>query len=181
MRPPLPGSGSARRAGVRVRHQHFFHQVEFLEDDAGAAPIAAAVRSGERSAVDVLEESLAHVLFQCDEPFGDSSAIPTGQVSGYARKSVKMVLTGDGGDEVLSGYNAYQSEKLAASVGRCQVVKIVPMQEVIQMCVVFEGLPIKIGARGGPGGRLKLDHLKQRHGFKDPSPCTISICKQANR
>ena len=29
----------------------------------------------------------------------------------------------------------------AAIVGRCQVVKIVPMQEVIQMCVVFEGLP----------------------------------------
>lgn len=67
---------------------------------------------------DAFEESMARVLFHCDEPFGDSSAIPTGQVSGYARKSVKMVLTGDGGDEVLSGYNAYQSEKLAARIGR---------------------------------------------------------------
>ena len=42
-----------------------------------------------------------------DEPFGDNSAIPTFQVSEYASKKVKMVLTGDGGDEVMSGYNSY--------------------------------------------------------------------------
>lgn len=48
-----------------------------------------------------------------DEPFGDSSAIPTGYVSGFAAKHVKMVLTGDGGDEVLSGYTSYQGIKLS--------------------------------------------------------------------
>lgn len=42
-----------------------------------------------------------------DEPFGDNSAIPTFQVSEYASKKVKMVLTGDGGDEVMSGYPSY--------------------------------------------------------------------------
>lgn len=42
-----------------------------------------------------------------DEPFGDNSAIPTYQVSNYASKKVKMVLTGDGGDEVMSGYPTY--------------------------------------------------------------------------
>jgi len=42
-----------------------------------------------------------------DEPFGDNSAIPTFQVSEYASKKVKMVLTGDGGDEVMSGYPTY--------------------------------------------------------------------------
>jgi asparagine synthase (glutamine-hydrolysing) len=59
------------------------------------------------------EESLNKVLFHYDEPFGDPSAIPTGYVSKIASQKVKMVLTGDGGDEILSGYNSYQVEKFA--------------------------------------------------------------------
>lgn len=62
---------------------------------------------------DDIEEALQRVAFHYDEPFGDSSALPTGHVAGLAAAQVKMVLTGDGGDEVLSGYPAYQVEKLA--------------------------------------------------------------------
>jgi asparagine synthase (glutamine-hydrolysing) len=60
------------------------------------------------------EEALDKVLLHYDDPFGDASAIPTGHISKYAGRHVKMVLTGDGGDEVLSGYTTFQGEKFAA-------------------------------------------------------------------
>lgn len=67
---------------------------------------------------ETLPEALSRVLSHTDEPFGDSSAIATGYVAEYASKNVKMAITGDGGDEVLSGYSSYQSEKLSEIVNR---------------------------------------------------------------
>ena len=48
-------------------------------------------------------------IWHCDQPHGDISFIPTYQVSELASQEVKMVLTGDGGDELFAGYDKYAS------------------------------------------------------------------------
>lgn len=52
-------------------------------------------------------EIIQKLSFIYDEPFGDSSAIPTTLVSYIAKKDVSVVLSGDGGDEVFCGYSSY--------------------------------------------------------------------------
>lgn len=57
----------------------------------------------ESRAMEILENYLDYF----DEPFADTSAIPTMLVSELARKDVTVALTGDGGDELFLGYGAY--------------------------------------------------------------------------
>jgi asparagine synthase (glutamine-hydrolysing) len=54
--------------------------------------------------LDIIEKLIRHF----GEPFADSSAIPTYYVCKEASSHVKMVLSGDGGDELFAGYDSYQ-------------------------------------------------------------------------
>ena len=67
--------------------------------------------------VDLVTKLIRHF----DEPFGDSSAIPTYLVSEFAARYVKVVLTGDGGDELFAGYDSFRS------IQRSRVLDHIPL------------------------------------------------------
>jgi asparagine synthase (glutamine-hydrolysing) len=75
-------------ARIVARHFHTEHHEFIVEADT----------------VSLLED----LVWYFDEPFADSSAIPTYLVSKMASQHVKMVLSGDGGDEAFAGYERYR-------------------------------------------------------------------------
>lgn len=62
-----------------------------------------AVREIDPSSIDLVDRLIDFY----DEPFGDSSAMPTFRVCAHAREGVTVALSGDGGDESMAGYRRY--------------------------------------------------------------------------
>ncbi len=81
------------------------------------------------------------------EPFADSSAVPVYYVSELARRSVTVVLSGEGGDEVFAGYETYLAGKLAS---------------------LYRRLPAFLGRVVVPSlvGRMPVSHAKVSIDFK---------------
>jgi asparagine synthase (glutamine-hydrolysing) len=89
--------------------------IGFAESDFDETPFAAQVAAWARSshnefrvtpdAVSVLDQ----LVWNFDEPFGDSSAIPTWYLCQKTREQVTVALSGDGGDELFAGYERYRA------------------------------------------------------------------------
>ncbi|CAN5731904.1 asparagine synthase (glutamine-hydrolyzing) [soil metagenome] len=63
-------------------------------------------------------ETLPALAWHFDEPFADSSALPTWHVARETRRHVTVALTGDAGDELFGGYDRYRAVALAEALAR---------------------------------------------------------------
>ena len=111
----LDSSALAAIASRMVEGQLSTFSVGFDEPEGNELPyarqVAQAIRSRHRDVVvsgDEFFEALPHLIWHQDEPMAFSSGVPLYFVSQLARSDVKVVLTGEGADELFLGYNRYR-------------------------------------------------------------------------
>ncbi|HYE93720.1 MAG TPA: asparagine synthase (glutamine-hydrolyzing) [Terriglobales bacterium] len=92
-------------------------------------------------------DRIQRIVSYFDEPFSDASAIPTYFVSELARSHVKVVLSGDGGDEIFAGYERYAVDWRRRHWGALRKLGVAPM-----VAAVSEALP-----EGTPGKNFLYD------------------------
>jgi asparagine synthase (glutamine-hydrolysing) len=98
--------------------------IGFTDESFSELPYARKVAEqfGTRHVEEVVTPDAAALIDQLahhyDEPFADTSAIPTFLVSRLAARSVKVVLSGDGGDEAFGGYARYAHDLREAALRR---------------------------------------------------------------
>lgn len=81
-------------------------------------------------------ELFPKIIEQLDEPLADPSLFPTYKLCAFARQHVKVVLSGDGGDELFGGYPTYQGHILA------NLLKSVPPQILKHAISLLQRVPI---------------------------------------
>ncbi|QQB36584.1 asparagine synthase (glutamine-hydrolyzing) [Achromobacter deleyi] len=112
------GVDSSSVVGLMARHmsrpvQTFCIGFDDPRYDEASFAQAAADRFGTQHTMERVSPNMLDrwpkATWYCDQPHGDVSFLPTWRVSQLAAKHVKVVLTGDGGDELFAGYDKYQS------------------------------------------------------------------------
>ncbi len=108
-------------------------------------------------------ELLPEVARAFDEPFADSSALPTWLVSRLASEHVKVALSGEGGDELFGGYFTYVADLIAPRVGRAAAAAR-PLVELLPSS--SRRVPLEYKAKRFARGAA-LPPLERHHAWKE--------------
>ena len=114
-----------------------FHEKRF-DESSHARAIAAHLGTEHHEKICTAEEALSLVRKipdAYDEPFADSSAIPTMLLSAFTREHVTVSLSGDGGDELFCGYPRYDWIRLAG------MLKNIPAALRVPACRILARVP----------------------------------------
>lgn len=120
----LDSSVVVANAAGRTQGELQTFSIGFQEESFSELPFARQVaqRFGTKHTEEIVTADAVGLLEQLshyyDEPFADSSNIPTFLVSRLASRSVKVVLSGDGGDEAFGGYARYAHDLKEAALRR---------------------------------------------------------------
>src|SRR3954470_4102939 len=117
----LVAAAAVKRAGTRMKAFSIgFEDGTF--DETNYARMVAKQLGVEHVTETLSEENLLDIvdaaLDRLDEPLADPSFIPTFLLSRLAARHVKVVIGGDGGDELWGGYPTYRAHRMAAIFGR---------------------------------------------------------------
>ena len=110
-----------------------------------------------------ISELLPKLVESFDEPFADSSAVPTYLVCELAAEHVKVVLSGEGGDELFGGYETYAANQLAERIGPA-AARFRPLIELLPSSSGRVSLDYRAKRFVGAAA---LPPLERHHGFKE--------------
>lgn len=108
-----------------------FDETHFARQVAGWVGTNHREYKVESNAIDTLEKLVTHF----DEPFGDSSSLPTWHLCKWTRQHVTVALSGDGGDELFAGYDRYRALWMSRWVN-----DILPIRPILGSRLI-QGLP----------------------------------------
>jgi asparagine synthase (glutamine-hydrolysing) len=111
-------------------------------DDARTVAKRFGTEHHEKIVTDLdVENLIDRLVYHYDEPFADAANLPTFIVSEFAREHVKVVLTGEGGDELFGGYRRYYAHLAApyfrllpSFLGDGVLKKLIPARRMRRVC-----------------------------------------------
>jgi len=170
---------------LRPAGQNQTFSVGFVEDTFDELPWArkaaeavGVTRHNDQVVKPDVTTALPDIARACDEPMADTSIIPTYYLARFAREHVTVCLSGDGGDEIMGGYETYLADRLLHATRRVPTSITRAAASVVDRAlpVTFDKVSFDYKARQflrGHGLSFPRAHYSWRTIFSDTERCAL--------